>query len=65
MNEGLAWGLIEFVIAGLGVGFGLGGLARIRAKGERGPGDRLTCWGLIGTGTLLMIHGLAWMAGLV
>lgn len=54
-------GLIEAAIALLGIGFGLGGLARIRSRGERGPGDRLSCWGLILCGVFLALHGLfAW-----
>lgn len=54
-------GLIEMAIALIGVGFGLGGLARLRTKPSRGPGDTLSAIGLIVCGLLLALHGVfAW-----
>lgn len=53
----------EVVIAGLGVAFGLGGLARLRTKPERGPGDGASSWGLIVTGSILVIHGASVLLG--
>ena len=54
-------GLIETSIALVGVGFGLGGLARLRRLPGRGPGDQLSAWGLIVCGLILAAHGVfAW-----
>ena len=59
-----AWAFWEIAIAAVGVGFGLGGLARRRQHPSRGPGDRLTAWGLIVSGLVLVAHGAATLAGM-
>ena len=53
----------QAVVAGLGVAFGLGGLARLRTKPERGLGDRASAWGLILTGSILVVHGVSVLLG--
>lgn len=59
-------GFIEIVAGGLGVAFGLGGLARLRRHPPRGPGDRASAVGLIIFGVLLVLMGaFQWITGQV
>lgn len=50
----------------LGLGFGLGGIARLRRGApSRGPGDRLSSVGLVLFGLLLALTGAARASGVV
>lgn len=54
-------GLIETAVALIGLGFGLGGLARFKQKGSRGAADLISAWGLVVCGLFLAVHGVfAW-----
>lgn len=55
---------LEAIAGILGVSFALSGIARAQRLGWRGPQDRMTAWGLLIFGFLIMCVGLIRWAGL-
>lgn len=65
--DGASFGFVKLCVGLLGIGFGLGALAR-RAHGKpsRGPGDLLSACALMVFGAILVISGSStWISDLM